>query len=1853
MKRGLVLCLMFLIFSTGFISSAILSTEVQITPYIPISSENLTCNVIVISDSSSSGMTADYIWYKNGIEDSSGSFSINNNTNTSLVLSSGNTTENDIWVCNVRVTDGSYGEYVNSSVFVRGELSIDRALINYRNASDRLVLGKMLEKRFVGVGVIYDGDMGSYFGRAPMVFKEDGSEAHVVFRDGSYILRVYGFDWDSWSEMQNHGSANRRGSISVDRYGDTLIAIWGDSDLDDEPPVYSISLDGGTTWTSEEFIPSAYNKFGYGNTLEFKFLDDGTGIAIWKSSGSGVGWAYAYWNGTGWEHLGIVLDSNTGAVGRADLSVIPGGNAFLIYQNSNPRVYSWNGSGFDNDIYLDSSSNGDDHNGPTIDCNRNGQCVAVWTDSGYEQEYMRYNGTNWEGNPNIDIDGSDTWSDSHAQAPNDIQVDDQGNAFLIWYDESEVDVLYATYNWSTDSWTQGQDFISYTTSDIEYGDSAQVALVPLNQEIFALPIEVTANLSDDEVFTNESVEGYCSSLDLDNATVNYSYIWYRNGLYNYSGSFSGFANGTAILADTLFSNKTSRGDTWTFSCSANDGSGQVFSSNVSFYVVTPNNNIHFENSFPLPVDDLICNLSVINPEVPTGLTAYYQWYKDGVLQTSGNLPVSDSESYELTMSSDNTRTDEIWTCSAMVSDGVVNGTWKNTSVAIRMKTSISDAFIAWNDASYQPIWTTINGSDFVNQTISSTRVLSSGGSNLVRFVLSPGLFSGKLIYNAADGDLYMYSWNGTSWGGETMFADQSDTDNTYDIARFGDTIIVVWGISDSSVPYYRISRDGGSTWSTQTRIESSTYGKFAYHSGLDFEFLSDGTGLLIHKHADGTTGWIWSFWNGSVFSESGVLDETDDGQHAKASIAALENGGAFVVRRSGDMSQVYLNKWDGTSFESRVTLDTTTYGYPGGPEIECNIYGICLMIHRASDGDLEYMRYNGSSWSGQDVDIDGASTWSINYVNSVIDLAMDDYNNSILVWYSSDRLETRWANYSWEQDSWAYQGVLGVPHPALSYGDGVQVGLEMPFDEPPSVVNITERGDYNSIDPLDPLTIEAYVYDQESNFNLGVLEWTNGNGTWNIAEVYNETPYSFTTRINATFIPDSEGNYTYRLLMYDEQGNFRMDSEQNVSVFWDCSWSVDDSLGSFAGWNEIKNLGNINLSNLGDSEYSGGCSLDFRVSYNLEEGRVYYDGEYLKNSFIYSLNEKESLNISIDVEFLSEIKQEELEVIFDEPRQRSDSRYHNTSVVLISNQAGPYLFGEITSFPQTVYLTNSDFSLSGYVRNVMGDIIPNETNTAYNTTIEWQIPNGFSQTSSGFFYENISDLISYSIPTIISFSNLAEMSPGLQTFNLSAQGVNLTGGEIINSLGDPGFFETASINFLCYYVSDGVCVEACGNSQDVDCPIQTIEVSGGGSGGGGSSSGDLFDKSEATIELVRGEEQSFQLRIENKLSSPKENIFVEVSGINSEYIQLNPSNVSFLDKNSYIDINVSISSPKYFNYGKYLLSFEIEGEMVTNKSRLPFKELRYITLYIVELKRDSAINLLNQSENLIFEMNDSGLKVENLIEILNEMNISLGNYDYGALKLKYEDLLNIYNSASQSKQIIEELNLGIERANKKGIDVTETQKLLFISEVAFERGDYILALERLNQAKLSYALEVKGEFNIIYEIKNNPLEFLGILMGLGVFGFGGSLATRRVLYKKKIKLLEDEEKLLLELMKVVQRDCFQRNKLSMEEYQEAMHQYENKLSEAIQDKIKFQAKLANLMRLKPKRDILNEERLNLVEIMKKIQIRYLKEAKVETRIYENMMKSYSSRLSEIEEKIVFLDAKESLKQGKSFGRLFK
>ena len=111
--------------------------------------------------------------------------------------------------------------------------------------------------------------------------------------------------------------------------------------------------------------------------------------------------------------------------------------------------------------------------------------------------------------------------------------------------------------------------------------------------------------------------------------------------------------------------------------------------------------------------------------------------------------------------------------------------------------------------------------------------------------------------------------------------------------------------------------------------------------------------------------------------------------------------------------------------------------------------------------------------------------------------------------------------------------------------------------------------------------------------------------------------------------------------------------------------------------------------------------------------------------------------------------------------------------------------------------------------------------------------------------------------------------------------------------------------------------------------------------------------------------------------------------------------------------------------------------------------------------------------------------------------------------------------------------------------------------------------------------------------------------------------------------------------------------MSMQEYNEAMNQYEDRLSEIIQTRIKVETQIANLMKLSGKRNALMQERDRLFILIRQVQDDYLNREKIETRAYENMLKTYSGRLNSIQEELAFMDAKEELNKTSGFwSRLF-
>ena len=116
-------------------------------------------------------------------------------------------------------------------------------------------------------------------------------------------------------------------------------------------------------------------------------------------------------------------------------------------------------------------------------------------------------------------------------------------------------------------------------------------------------------------------------------------------------------------------------------------------------------------------------------------------------------------------------------------------------------------------------------------------------------------------------------------------------------------------------------------------------------------------------------------------------------------------------------------------------------------------------------------------------------------------------------------------------------------------------------------------------------------------------------------------------------------------------------------------------------------------------------------------------------------------------------------------------------------------------------------------------------------------------------------------------------------------------------------------------------------------------------------------------------------------------------------------------------------------------------------------------------------------------------------------------------------------------------------------------------------------------------------------------------------------------------------------MKEVQTECFVDNKLSMDEYMQNMAGYERRLNEVIAGLIEYDNKKYNLFRfwISTHKKLLSEKK-QLINLIKESQNLYLRDNKIDQRVYANRMRSYSSRLGEIEEQISFIEAKSELKK---------
>jgi len=800
----------------------------------------------------------------------------------------------------------------------------------------------------------------------------------------------------------------------------------------------------------------------------------------------------------------------------------------------------------------------------------------------------------------------------------------------------------------------------------------------------------------------------------------------------------------------------------------------------------------------------------------------------------------------------------------------------------------------------------------------------------------------------------------------------------------------------------------------------------------------------------------------------------------------------------------------------------------------------------------------------------------------------------------------------------------------------------------PTVTNFTytKVGGSNSTDDVDPnvnVLFNVSVSDSAFSVDRVVLEYHNGTN-WTNSTMTNTSASYYNTTVS---MMSTEANYTYRILANDTLNNINQTSNQTFESAWDCTWSAITDLETDTGWDENAAVGNITINNTGDANYSvASCSLDFRLTYNLTEGRIYYkmgidDWEYVKNLGYYTIPANSSGTIQTNATFLSEVSEDSYLITLDEFRTRSDTRYGNVTGSIIANQQGPYILQQIASptSGSTYYLTDQNITLQGRVRNIMGVIPENTTNTAHNVTSNWTLASGFTTSNdSSLNYTNISNSSWHNNYINITFSNLATSTAGTKTFYLLGSGYNSSGGLILNADNETLFNTTVNMTFLCYNTSDDVCVASCGYTQDPDCDEPTP---GSNSPGGGGTLRPRVVQIHEVFNLIRGKNQSYMMNITNKLNSTAD-INITVKGFNSDYIRVQPSEFTLKPFETKI-FTTYIEAPSYFTRGQHNLTYSISIKNKKYGGVKTTKDIRIVTLNIYEVSADEALIQLNESIQILNELEAANFSVNGIKDLIDEAENKL-------LESKYLEVHEINERIKQLKEIIFEVDESIrdidgkiENADYWGLDVPKTERLTNLAKAALSRGDFELAKSRIEEAQILSSLETKGEINLPYFVYRNLGLVIASIIILTIISIIVYLRIRIYLIRRDLENLGNEQNIVLGLIKQVQKECFVDKKLSMNEYMQAVMQYEARLSKNIEHIIKLETERSHLFGLDEIKK-LHEELQKLVELLKNTQRQYLEAGKIQTSMYNQKMKFLTKRITEVEEKITVLEARREIEE---------
>lgn len=770
-----------------------------------------------------------------------------------------------------------------------------------------------------------------------------------------------------------------------------------------------------------------------------------------------------------------------------------------------------------------------------------------------------------------------------------------------------------------------------------------------------------------------------------------------------------------------------------------------------------------------------------------------------------------------------------------------------------------------------------------------------------------------------------------------------------------------------------------------------------------------------------------------------------------------------------------------------------------------------------------------------------------------------------------------------------------------------------------SVSNITHLPSSDEVlDPNTTVNVTTNVSDNIEIHNILLQYKLQSETTWSEVNMTLQSGNLYLGRFNAT-----EGNWSFRVFANDTANNQNISDMTNISVINDATWTNTSTLSSVHSIvqtdDRFFSLGNITVNNTGD----------FNLTFVMNSSQTWIDfNGTTGNSISFGVNRSynySTINVTANTTGFALGEFNFNVTIFGFNNSVLISSQRIPGKVVIQNVAGPYFTVTITNFDSTVIQGDTGVILTATVKN-------DGTGDASQTWIGWTLPSQWTNTS-GALNRTIGVLgVGSTVTNNITVSVSSSASTGTQTILAAANSAEYS---------PANDSKTITINTNS------------SSSSPASAPVSTTSSTGGGGGGGGIGavvekvlSREEILKSTDRFDLVRGFGSSFPFTVKNIFERTRlYNVSIKIEGLLPHQVKISPALIGQIDYNEAKDFNITILSPEYTEQGTRKISVLITGKVVGPGVNRDFVENKSITLVTHTISRDDAQKILELAAEDISKMANVGFPTKEVSKILEQAKAALDENDYEKADGLGNRIISVTGDAFESYALIQEVRdkarsyvsitgafLGVQRK------FSETEEIVNLALAAFEREDFGAALERAKSAKLTLALEGK-DFSAVFFLVDY---WWAILIGIAAASAGGTFGYRFYLsatISQKIINLGKEEEGIRKLMKEAQRRHFQEKTMGSGSFQKMMKGYQERLAKITQLRLKMRHRRVRLMSPQNLLQDLERESREITNILKRLQREYFERREISKPAYDEQVKAYNRRLSEIEEERLVLETR--------------